>query len=129
MNRVKDQLKLLGEDRFMGRPHTKLGTPFSSSPDLTLFLDNKTKLINRMLRVNPQVGDLDHIFMDHITKNGVTSATKITFSISGDINFASMTHDFEAGIAFTDALVPIPKGFITPVRQTDFHCLSEPLMG
>ena len=119
LNRVRDQVKLLGDERFMGRSHTKLGMPFPGSPDLVLFIDNKTKLISRMLRVNPQAGNLDYIFSGHKTEAGVVSATQITFLIAGAINFVSTTHDVEVNVPMTDELLRVPTDFSAAGERND----------
>lgn len=119
LNRVKDQVTLLGDELYMGRAHTKLGMPFPGSPDLTLFIDDETKLVSRMLRVNPQAGNLDYIFGKHTTKQGVVSATEVTFLVASVINFVSMTHNVEVGVPFTDEQLEIPTGFALAGERVD----------
>lgn len=119
MNRIKDQVTLTGKEEFMGRPHTKLTMPFPSSPDLTLYIDDETKLVSRMLRINPQVGDLDYIFDNHRENGGVIAASDITFSIAGDVNLASYKTATTVGIELDDDLFKVPADFSEAGERVD----------
>lgn len=93
LNRAKAEAKLAEDTRYMNRPHHLISMPFPSSPDLQLFIDSETFLVSRMLRVNPQLGNLDYVFSNHKKHNGISYASNIDFFIAGNPNLIGTQHD------------------------------------
>jgi hypothetical protein len=92
LNKARDKAEYLEAVDYMNRPHETIKMPFPQSPDLTLYIDSETHLISRMVRTNPQVGQLDYIFSNYKAHNGITYAASINFLIAGDFNLISTRH-------------------------------------
>jgi glyoxylase-like metal-dependent hydrolase (beta-lactamase superfamily II) len=82
----RNKAEYVGSVSFMNRPHEMVKIPFPQSPDLTLYIDNETHMVNRMTRENPQLGLLDYVFEDHESRNGISRATSTSFFVAGEPN-------------------------------------------
>lgn len=119
LNKVKDKAKLLADETYMNRPHHTLTMPFPSSADLKLFIDAETFFISRMLRVNPQLGNLDYAYSKHKVENGITYASSMVFSIAGVPNLISTKHALQFNFAPAAELFTLPKGFSSEGDRID----------
>jgi len=108
LNQVKDTALLKDDVHFMNRPHHVLTMPFPSSPDLNLYIDAETYLISKMVRENPNLGDLSYVFSGHIKINEITSATAINFFVGGQPSLISTRHSltFNQGVKPKDVALP-----------------------
>lgn len=111
LSKVIDKAKLEEDETYLNRMHHTLTMPFPSSPDLKLFVDAKTFLITRMLRVNPQLGNLDYAYSKHKAQNGITYASNMTFSIGGVPNLISTKHELKFNFDPAPELFSLPNGF------------------
>lgn len=93
LNKVKDKAELLEDTRYMNRAHHVIKMPFPLSPDLNLYVDADTFLISKMVRQNPQLGNLDYVYSDYKKNNGVTYASSINFFIAGQPSAISTSHE------------------------------------
>ena len=110
LNKVKDEAKLEDDVQFMNRLHHVLTMPFPSSPDLNLYIDADSHLISKMVRVNPQLGNLDYVYSDYKQHKGITYASSINFFIAGEPNLISTRHELKFNEALTDDLFKLPEG-------------------
>ena len=108
LNRARQEVKYQGDENYLNRPHMKLLMPFPQSPDLTLYIDSRTHLISRMVRNNPQFGDLDYVFSRYRQSNGITYAGTIHFFIGGSVNIISIRHDVEFNEQLPEDLFELP---------------------
>ena len=100
LNKVKDKVELLDDEDYMNRAHHVLSMPFPSSPDLKLYIDAKTFLVSKMQRNNPQLGNLDYVYSDYQTHNGIRFAASTNFFVAGTANLTST----KRAITFNQAL-------------------------
>lgn len=102
-----------GEDvRYRNRSHETITFPMAGSPDLTIFVDKETGLINKMTRENPAVGTLQYVFTNHKMEDGVTYAAQSSFLIAGQPNTMTVersiivngdiSSDFEIPTGYTE---------------------------
>jgi len=110
LSKVKDKATKGEDQMYMNRLHHTITMPFPSSPDLTLFIDAETFLVSKMLRVNPQLGDLDYAFSNYKEQNGVTYASGFVFSIAGDPNIISVSRDMTFNFPVSDDMFTLPEG-------------------
>jgi glyoxylase-like metal-dependent hydrolase (beta-lactamase superfamily II) len=106
----RDKAQYVGAAMFLNREHQLVTIPFPQSPELTLYIDSETHLINRMTRDNPQLGLLDYVFSDHEEKNGIVRATNVNFSVAGDPNLIGTRHDVQFNVALADDRFAMPAG-------------------
>ncbi len=115
----RETAEYLGEETFMNRLHDKVQFPFPSSPDLTVYIDKESGLINRMTRMNPQLGLLDYVFHGHETRNGIARATRTDFSVAGDPNLISEGRTIEFNPELDAGLFALPKGLSPEGERSD----------
>lgn len=109
-----------GDDKiFMNRPHHVLTMPFPLSPDLSLYIDAETYLITKMVRENPQFGNLDYIFSEYKKDNGITYAAKINFYIDGQPSAISLRHELSFNAALDESLFTLPTGLTSEGERID----------
>jgi glyoxylase-like metal-dependent hydrolase (beta-lactamase superfamily II) len=109
LNKNKDQATLLEDQRYLNRSHHVIKLPFPQSPDLQLFIDAESYLVSKMVRINPQLGELTYVYSGHKKIDGVTSATGIVFSIAGNPQLISTKHTLTFNNSTTNAF-SIPSG-------------------
>lgn len=119
LNKVKDQATLGEDESYLSRPHHTLTMPFPSSPDLKLFIDAETHLISKMVRVNPQLGNLDYVYSDYKQHNGVTYAASINFFIAGVPNLISTRHELQFNNEYPAENFAIPEGMKEEEERID----------
>ena len=119
LQKVAKDAKLLSDTKFRNRPHHVLSMPFPNSPDLNLYIDVDTLLVSRMLRVNPQLGNLDYIFSDYKTNNGIRYASSTQFFIAGNPNLISVERELVFNQKFSDAFFALPEGFKAESDRVD----------
>lgn len=107
LNKVKDKATLSDDTQYMNRAHHVITMPFPSSPDLNLYIDAETFLVSKMLRVNPQLGNLDYVYSNYKKHNGITYASSINFFIAGVPNFISNTHELRFNTNLPDGIFDI----------------------
>lgn len=90
LSKARETATHKGDVDYMNRPHETIEMPFPSSPNLTLFVDKKTHRITRMLRTNPQLGNLDYVFKDWTEDNGIPYASTSNFFVAGKPNLISI---------------------------------------
>jgi len=100
----------LGLVSYMDRPHEMVKIPFPQSPDLTLYIDSETHLVNRMTRENPQLGLLDYVFEDHEFRNGISRATNVSFFVAGEPNLIGVDHRIRFNTDIPQGLFEMPAG-------------------
>jgi len=93
LNTVRDKATLGEDAQYMNRMHHVVTMPFPSSPDLNLYIDSETFLVSKMVRVNPQLGDLEYVFSDYKKNSGITYASGMSFYIGGVPNIISNSHE------------------------------------
>jgi glyoxylase-like metal-dependent hydrolase (beta-lactamase superfamily II) len=108
LHKAKETSKYLGEAEYMNRPHVKIQFPYPLSPDLTLYIDEETHFISRMVRTNPQIGQLDYVFSNMTEANGIPYAEKTSFFIAGIPNLISTQNrsQFNVSIPATEFKIP-----------------------
>jgi glyoxylase-like metal-dependent hydrolase (beta-lactamase superfamily II) len=119
LNKSPDKAEYLDAVDYMNRPHEMIKIPFPQSPDLTLYIDSETHLISRMVRANPQVGQLDYIFSDYREHNGVVYAARVNFHIAGEFNLISTRHDVQFNIAVDSGTFELPMGLTEEAERID----------
>ena len=119
LSKVKDQV-VLGEDaNYMSRLHHTLTMPFPMSSNLTLYIDAKTFMISKMLRTNPQLGNLDYVYSNYQTDNGIKYASSTNFSIAGTPNLISTKRNLRFNFDVPDSEFSIPEGFTQEGERID----------
>jgi glyoxylase-like metal-dependent hydrolase (beta-lactamase superfamily II) len=111
LNKVKDKASLGDDERYMNRLHHILTMPFPLSADLTLYVDAQTFMVSKMLRVNAQLGNLDYVFSDYKTNNGVKYAASTNFSIAGVPNLISTQRELRFNFDVAADSFSVPEGF------------------
>ncbi len=108
LNQVKDKAVLKDDVNYMNRLHHVVSMPFPSSPDLNLFVDAETFLVSKMVRENPNLGDLSYVFSGHTKVGDITTATAINFFVAGQPNLISTKHalSFNQGIEASSVALP-----------------------
>ncbi len=117
--KAKDKSKHLGDAEYMNRPHVKIQFPFPSSPDLTLYIDTETYLISRMVRTNPQLGQLDYVFSNMTEADGIPYAEKTDFFIAGLPNLISTRNRSEFNVSIPASEFEIPAGMAEESDRID----------
>ena len=100
----------LGDAVFLNRPHEMIKIPFPQSPDLTLYFDAETGMLNRMTRENPQIGLLDYVFQGHYSRNGITRAARTDFFVAGDANLIGAQREIRFNEDIDAATFALPAG-------------------
>ena len=100
----------LGSTSYMNRPHEMVKIPFPQSPDLTLYIDSETHLVNRMTRDNPQLGLLDYVYEDHEFRNGISRATNASFFVAGEPNLIGAERNISFNTAIAEDRFEMPEG-------------------
>lgn len=109
LNQSNAEATLQDDQRYMNRLHHVIKLPFPQSPDLQLYVDSETYLVSKMVRVNPQLGNLDYVYSGHKKIDGIVSATGIVFSIAGDPQLISTKHALTFNNPTADAFT-LPSG-------------------
>lgn len=109
LSKARDKAVLKDDARFMNRLHHVITMPFPSSSDLNLYVDAQTSLISKMVRENPNLGDLSYVFSGHIKISGLVSATSINFFIAGQPSLISTRHSLTFNQALTASSVTLPN--------------------
>lgn len=122
---VRDDVEYLGTETYMSREHHKVRMPFPSSPDLTLYIDTETALISRMVRDNPVLGQLDYVFEDPTSHNGVVYAGTVNFFIDGRPNLLGVKRSAEFNVSLNANMFELPDG----VRPDDHERIDTSEMG
>lgn len=118
-NKVREQAALSDDVLYMNRPHHVLTIPFPQSPDLNLYIDAQTFLISKMVRVNPQLGNLDYVFSDYKTDQGVTFASSASFSIAGLPTLISTERTLKINQNLDEKQFDLPEGFKPEAERVD----------
>jgi glyoxylase-like metal-dependent hydrolase (beta-lactamase superfamily II) len=84
--------------------------PFPQSTEINLFVDAETFLISKMVRENPQFGNLDYVFSDYKTSDGITYAAHMNFYIGGQPSVISRQHELSFNRVFSNDLFALPTG-------------------
>ena len=111
LHKSRADAEYLGEAFWNNRRHDTVKMPFPSSPDLTLYIDTETGLITRMVRENPQFGQLDYVFQDHTETDGLMSAQRVNFSIAGAPNLLGVSREVRFNQPLSASLFELPPGF------------------
>jgi glyoxylase-like metal-dependent hydrolase (beta-lactamase superfamily II) len=119
LNKAGDKAEYLGAVDYMNRPHETIKMPFPQSPDLTLYVDSETHLISRMIRTNPQLGQLDYVFSDYKEHNGIAYAASINFLLAGDFNLISTRHVLQFNTPIDSSLFELPAGMKQEAERID----------
>ncbi len=109
LNKARDKVELLDDENYLNRTHHVLKMPFPLSADLHLYVDAQTSLISRMVRSNPVAGKLDYVYSGHTTKDGITTASRTSFFIAGDLNLVSVKHELTFNPDFPADTFTLPK--------------------
>ena len=127
LSRAADKAKHLGEVDYLNRPHEMIQFPFPSSPDLTLYVDSETHLISKMIRMNPQIGQLDYVFSNVTEHNGISYAKSINFFIAGQANLISIENDTQFNVTISDSEFELPKNMREEAERIDTSEMSSTL--
>lgn len=119
LHKAKDNASLLADEKYMNRLHHILEVPFPLSPDLKLYIDAETFKVSRMLRVNPQLGNLDYVFSDYKTHNDISYASSTVFSIAGQPNLISLSRELSFNIEMPENLFNLPEGMKEEAERID----------
>jgi glyoxylase-like metal-dependent hydrolase (beta-lactamase superfamily II) len=111
LNKVKDKASLGEDEKHMNRLHHTITMPFPLSSDLKLYVDAQTFMISKMLRVNAQLGNLDYVFSDYKSNNGVKYASSTNFSIAGVPNLISTQRELSFNFKVAADSFSLPEGF------------------
>lgn len=114
-----EEVTHLGKANYLNREHDMLEMPFPSSPPLTLYVDSDTGLISKMTRDNPQVGQLDYVFANTVTDNGITYATSVQFFIAGRPNLISIKNDIRFNLTVPESVFQMPAGYEPEADRID----------
>ncbi len=117
--RSRDKAEYLGESMWMNRSHEMVRIPFPQSPDLTLYVDAESGVINRMTRENPQLGLLDYVFTGHTLVDGLVSARYINFSVAGDPNLMSAGREVRFNQAMDPGMFVVPESYAEEGERID----------
>lgn len=115
----KDETSILADEKFMNRLHHVIEMPFPLSPDLKLYIDADTFRISRMLRVNPQLGNLDYVFSNYKEHNDIPYASSTVFSIAGQPNLISLNRELNFNIEMPENLFELPDGMQVEGERID----------
>ena len=110
LNKAKDKAKIGDDVLYMNRPHKTLTMPFPLSPELKLYIDARTFLVSKMVRENPQLGQLDYVFSDYREQNGIKFASGTIFSIAGVPNLISTGRDISFNIDLAEDVFALSQG-------------------
>jgi glyoxylase-like metal-dependent hydrolase (beta-lactamase superfamily II) len=119
LHKSRDAAEYLGEAVWMNRNHELVKIPFPSSPDLTLYVDAETSLINRMTRENPQLGLLDYVFEQHEFKNGISRAQQVNFSVGGVPNLMGAAREIRFNQRLSASVFELPEGLSPEGERLD----------
>jgi len=119
LTKVKDKASLSDEQMFMNRRHLTIDMPFPSSPDLKLFIDAQTYMVSKMVRINPQLGNLDYVFSDYKKHNGISYASSTVFSVAGEPNLISVERDLRFNTDMPDALFELDQDLKPESERVD----------
>lgn len=119
INKVKDKVTLGEDETYMNRLHHTVTMPFPLSPDLKLYVDADTYMVSKMLRVNPQLGDLDYVFSNYKSDNGIKYASSTHFSIAGTPNLISTKRELKFNFAVAEDAFTIPTDFTAEGERID----------
>lgn len=119
LSKVKQDAKLLDDERYMNRTHHILTMPFPLSSELKLYIDAQTFLISKMTRNIPPFGDLDYVFAQHEKRNGIYYATQMNFVFAGVPNLISIHRDATFNFAMPADTFSIPQNFTQEPDRID----------
>ena len=119
LNKVRDKAKHMGEADFMNRPHEKIEMPFPSSPELTLYIDSETHRISKMVRNNPQLGQLDYVFKNWTEDNGIPYASTSNFFVAGKPNLISVSNVSTFNRDLDSAMFEVPDNLTEEGERID----------
>ncbi len=108
--KAKDKAQHAGTTVYLNRTHELVKMPFPQSPELTLYIDSETHLINRMTRENPQLGLLDYAFAEHEKKNGIVRATNVNFLLGDQPNLIGAARKIEFNTSLAADQFTMPSG-------------------
>ncbi len=118
-NKARENATLSNDVSYMNRKHHVLTMPFPQSPDLNLYIDADTFLISKMVRVNPQLGNLDYVFSDHQKTQGVTYASSASFSIAGLPTLISTARTLKVNQVLSENHFQLPTSFTPEGERVD----------
>ena len=119
LNKAKAETKLSADQLYMNRPHHVITMPFPSSSDLKLYVDTSTLLVSKMVRENPQLGNLEYVYSAHKKNNGISYASGINFFIAGSANLISTQHELSFNVAIPASEFDLPTGFVAEGQRID----------
>lgn len=119
LNKVKNEATLGDDESYLGRPHHVLTMPFPQSPDLHLYVDAKTYLISKMVRKNPNLGNLDYVFSDYKEHNGIRYASSTVFTIAGTPTLISTERTLKFNQNLADNAFALPTNFKAEGERID----------
>ena len=117
LHRAGDAAEYLGDANWMNRPHHMVRIPFPQSPELTLYIDTESGVINRMTRDNPQLGLLDYTFSGHQLVDGLVAARFVNFAVAGDPNLMSSGRKVRFNQPVNAALFVVPESYVAEAER------------
>jgi len=76
----------LGETELDGRKHDVVTLVMEVGPALSLYFDQQTHLLTRSERALPPFGQVEYLFSDYETVDGIPFASKFELGVNGDPN-------------------------------------------
>jgi len=119
LQKSRDKAKYLGTALYLNRIHETIEVPFPLSPNLTLWVDRETGLISRMVRINPILGQLDYVFSDWKTDNGIAYAKSTNFMIAGVPNLISLRNESTFNRDTAADLFKVPANLVSEGERID----------
>lgn len=119
LNKAKDQVEMLDDQAYLNRPHHVLKMPFPNSPDLHLFVDSQSHLISKMVRTSPSAGELTYLYTGRDIVDGISTATRTSFYVAGELNLVSVKHKLLFNPQFPADAFDLPKGFKAQGERID----------
>jgi len=125
LNKARETATHIGEANYMNRTHEMISMPFPSSPALTLWVDKESGLISKMVRVNPQLGQLDYVFSDRSEDNGIPYAVSTNFFVAGTPNLVTVRNESTFNRRFPNSLFELPDGLTEEGERIDTTDMSS----
>ncbi|MCZ6501884.1 MAG: hypothetical protein O6945_05140 [Gammaproteobacteria bacterium] len=117
--KARDKAKLVGEADYLNRPHEMVEVPFPLSPDITLYIDKESHFISKMIRTNPQLGQLDYVFSNMTEADGIKYAAQTDFFVAGVANLVSLTNRTRFNTDIPDHEFELPEGMEEEAARID----------
>ena len=116
-----------GERNFLGTPHQLISFEIPNSPRLTLYVENESGLISKMVR-DTGLGPLTYQFRNHLKAKGVAYASDFEFFINNNVNLLTGRRDVAINTV-RGAAFRIDRGITEEPARIDTSEMSVDALG